>query len=157
MTVNYHKIIVPLDGSRMAECVLPHAEALALTCQVKTLELVCVVNPIEVHIRPFVPFDEKQEKEMNLAAASEAEEYLSGIKATLAAKGINTTSRVLSGATANTLADYIAQSGADLVVISTHGRSGPSRWAWGSIADRLLHATCTPIMMVRTPGCVPDI
>jgi nucleotide-binding universal stress UspA family protein len=157
MTITYQKIIVPLDGSRLAECVLPHAEALALTCRVKTLELVCVVNPVEVHIRPFVPFDESQEKEMNLAASREAEEYLNSIKTALAVKGITVTTRLLSGTTANTLADYITQSGADMVIISTHGRSGPSRWAWGSIADRLLHATCTPVMMVRAPGCVNDI
>jgi nucleotide-binding universal stress UspA family protein len=157
MAVTYQKIIVPLDGSRLAECVLPHAEALALTCQIKTLELVCVVNPIEAHIRPFVPFDESQEKEMNLAAIKEAEDYLAGVKAILAAKGITASSHILSGATASTLVDYITRSGADLVIISTHGRSGPSRWAWGSIADRLLHSTCTPVMMVRTPGCVPDI
>jgi len=157
MTITYRKIIVPLDGSKLAECVLPHAEAIALSCQVKLIELVYVVTPVEVHIRPFVPFDESQEREMNLAAVKEAADYLAGIKTTFAAKGINAISRVLSGSAASTLAYDIAQSGVDLVVICTHGRSGPSRWAWGNIADRLLHATCTPVMMVRAPGCVSGI
>jgi nucleotide-binding universal stress UspA family protein len=157
MTTMYQKIIVPLDGSRLAECVLPHVEAFALACQVKIIELVRVVNTFEVHVKSGVPINESQEKDINLASMNEAGEYLSGIQSALASKGTTVTTQVLSGVIDSTLADYIARSGADLVVISTHGRSGPSRLAWGSIADRLLHATCTPLMMVRAPGCVPGI
>ncbi len=43
----------------------------------------------------------------------------------------------------------------DLIIMATHGRSGVSRWVWGSVADRILRAACVPVLMVRAPGCVP--
>ena len=43
------------------------------------------------------------------------------------------------------------------LVIATHGRSGVSRWVWGSVADRILRSACVPVLMVRAPGCVPGI
>jgi nucleotide-binding universal stress UspA family protein len=54
-------------------------------------------------------------------------------------------------------AEYANNGGFDLVIIATHGRSGVSRWVWGSVADRLLRAVCIPILMVHAPGCVPGI
>jgi nucleotide-binding universal stress UspA family protein len=45
----------------------------------------------------------------------------------------------------------------DLIIIATHGRSGVSRWVWGSVADRILRSSCVPVLMVRAPGCVPGI
>jgi len=45
----------------------------------------------------------------------------------------------------------------DLIVIATHGRSGVSRWVWGSVADRILRSACVPVLMVRAPGCFPGI
>ena len=45
----------------------------------------------------------------------------------------------------------------DLIAISTHGRSGISRWVWGSVADRVLRSACVPVLMVRAPGCVPGV
>ena len=58
---------------------------------------------------------------------------------------------------AEDVANYASKTGADLIVIATHGRSGPSRWVWGSIADRILRSSCVPVLMVRAPGCVPGI
>jgi nucleotide-binding universal stress UspA family protein len=42
----------------------------------------------------------------------------------------------------------------DLIIIATHGRSGVSRWVWGSVAERILRSACVPVLMVRAPGCV---
>jgi nucleotide-binding universal stress UspA family protein len=78
----YKKILVPLDGSKLAECALPHAEEIAF---------------------------------------------------------------------------YAKHPGCDIIVMASHGRSGPSRWAYGSVADRVLRASCVPVLMVRAPGCVPGI
>jgi nucleotide-binding universal stress UspA family protein len=155
VAISYQKIIVPMDGSKLAECVFPHVEAIALACQVGTVELVRVVPLVELYIKGGMVFSGGEEKELNEEALREAKTYLNKVKRMLAKKGIPVTTRVLTGPTAKVLADYIDESGADLVIISTHGRSGPSRWVWGSIADRLLHSTCTPILMIRAPGCVP--
>jgi len=62
---------------------------------------------------------------------------------------------VLKGNPAESLADYASKNKVDLIVIATHGRSGVSRWVWGSVADRLLRSACVPVLMVRAPGCFP--
>jgi nucleotide-binding universal stress UspA family protein len=62
-----------------------------------------------------------------------------------------------TGNPAEMLADFAAKNQTDLILIATHGRSGPSRWVWGSVADRLLRAACVPVLMVRAPGCFPGI
>jgi len=157
MTITYRKIVVPLDGSPLAECVFPHVEAIVKACSVKSVELVSLVYPVEVHSRAGIPIDENQEKVLNDAAIRDAEDYLTKARKMLAAMGVVTSIKVLPGTNAGSLADYIEHTGTDLVVIATHGRSGPSRWAWGSFADRLLRSTCTPVMMVRAPGCVAGV
>jgi nucleotide-binding universal stress UspA family protein len=58
---------------------------------------------------------------------------------------------------AEDLADYAKKSGSDLIVVATHGRSGPSKWVWGSVAERILRSSCVPVLMVRAPGCVAGI
>ena len=55
------------------------------------------------------------------------------------------------------LADYATKNQVDLIVIATHGRSGVSKWVWGSVADRTLRSACIPVLMVRAPGCVAGI
>ena len=55
------------------------------------------------------------------------------------------------------IAEYATKNEIDLIVIATHGRSGVSRWVWGSVADRILRSACVPVMMVRAPGCVPGV
>jgi nucleotide-binding universal stress UspA family protein len=155
--IQYNKVIVTLDGSELAECVLPHVEIVSHSCRVGGFELVRVVNPIEPHVRSGVPISLDEEKDLNQENVKSAEAYLNYVKDKLEEKGITASIKVLSGPTAKTLVDYINEKGADLVIISTHGRSGPSRWLWGSIADRLLHGTCTPVLMVRAPGCVPGV
>jgi nucleotide-binding universal stress UspA family protein len=61
--------------------------------------------------------------------------------------------KVLFGSAAESLANFAEKNEVDLIVIATHGRSGISRWVWGSVADRILRAACVPVLMVRAPGC----
>jgi nucleotide-binding universal stress UspA family protein len=151
--MNYQHVIVTLDGSELAESVLPHLEAVASNCQITTVELVQAVPPLEMHYKAALPYDERQEKEFNRAAISDAENYLKQIKARLDASRMTVTTKVLSGPVADTLADYVNKSSADLLLMATHGRSGPSRWVWGSTAERLLHSSCIPVFLVRPPNC----
>jgi nucleotide-binding universal stress UspA family protein len=151
--MNYRHVIVPLDGSELAESVLPHLEALASNCQITTVELVRAVPPIELHYKAALPIDLRQEKEINQAILKEAEDYLLKVKSRLDASRMTVTIKVLSGNVGSILADYVKNSGADLLLMATHGRSGPSRWVWGSIADKLLRSACIPIFLVRPPGC----
>jgi len=88
---------------------------------------------------------------------SEAEIYLKALVQGSKFNGAEVESQVKMGHVAETLVDYATAHGVDLIVIATHGRSGASRWVWGSVADRILRASCVPVLMVRAPGCVSGV
>ncbi len=76
------------------------------------------------------------------------------VKAKLDATRMTVTTKPFPGPVTDTLANYIDKSGADLLIMATHGRSGASRWMWGSIADKLLQSQFRiPIFLVRPPSC----
>lgn len=154
----YQKIMVPLDGSKLAECVFPHVDALARGCLVKTITFVQAVEPFqypsyaeELTITP----DEIHRINSDNRVA--AETYLKKWADNFKYENVNVRWEVLTGRPADVLADYAVKNQADLILIATHGRSGVSRWVWGSIADRLLRSACVPVLMVRAPGCIPGI
>ena len=151
--MDYDKIMVPLDGSDLAECVLPHVELIASGCHSTLLELVRVVEPFNLPTRGHMALTDSDLSRIHEDARAEANHYLAAVKARLEGKGFRVTTTVLEGHTTDKLADYVRDSSANLIVISTHGRSGPSRWVWGSVADRLLRSVCVPVLMVRAPGC----
>lgn len=151
----YTKILVPLDGSELAECVLPQVEAITTGCQVSTVVFVRVAEPIDLpegETRMALP--EEQWKQLEADRILDAQNYLAQLVKRLDFKGAQLETQVLSGKAADTLADYADGNDFDLIVIATHGRSGVSRWVWGSVADRILHSACVPVLMVRAPGCV---
>ncbi len=156
----YKKILVPLDGSQLAECVLPHMETIAQGCGMPTVVLLRVVEPFYMSAArgggEYIPSAEVMEK-MQSESNKDAENYLAGAVRRLKYDGVKKTETIVSGPVAETIADYAAKNQFDLIVIATHGRSGVSRWVWGSVADKLLRSTCVPVLMVRAPGCVPGI
>lgn len=154
----YKKIVVPLDGSPLAECVLPHVEALARGCLVNEIIFLRAVEPFqyptyagEVTITP------AEVERINAGNKLEAEDYLRKLTDRFKFENIPTGWEVLLGRAAERIADYGSKNQADLVVIATHGRSGLSRWVWGSVADRILRSACVPVLMVRAPGCFPGV
>ena len=154
----YKKIVVPLDGSPLAECVLPHVEALARGCLVNEIIFLRAVEPFqyptyagEVTITP------AEVERINAGNKLEAEDYLRKLTDRFKFEKIPTGWEVLLGVAAERIADYGSKNQADLVVIATHGRSGLSRWVWGSVADRILRSACVPVLMVRAPGCFPGV
>ena len=154
----YKKIVVPLDGSPLAECVLPHVEALARGCLVNEIIFLRAVEPFqyptyagEVTITP------AEVERINAGNKLEAEDYLRKLTDRFKFEKIPTGWEVLLGVAAERIADYGSKNRADLVVIATHGRSGLSRWVWGSVADRILRSACVPVLMVRAPGCFPGV
>ena len=82
-----------------------------------------------------------------------ARSYLDQIAKRLKGKGITAQSEVLYGKVAGEIAEYANENEVDLIVLSTHGRSGISRWVWGSVTDRILRSACAPVFMVHAPGC----
>ena len=157
----YNKIMVPLDGSELAECVIPHVEAITTGCKITNVVFVRVLAPIQLPGR--LPaqgefgFQEKDRRLMEEQRKKTAEAYLEKIVQKTALEGAVLSYEVLEGAVAETLANWAEQNGVDLIIVASHGRSGVSRWMMGSVADRLLRSVCVPVMMIRAPGCVPGI
>ena len=155
--MNFGHIIVPLDGSELAECVLPYIESVISNTNVSTVELVRVVPHLEMHYKAAFPLDANQEKQMNTVAIKEAEDYLQMVKSKLDTSRMTVITKVLTGHVAETIASYIEKSSAGLLLTATHGRSGPSRWAMGSTAQKMVEISCVPVLMVRPPSCRPKI
>jgi nucleotide-binding universal stress UspA family protein len=155
----YKKIMVPLDGSSLAECVLPHVEALAKAEGVERVILVRVAEPFSLTpVRGEQGwFSEEEENKIDSRSRAVAQEYLDQLASQLNYGQVSIQKEVLFGKTAPSLAEYANKNKVDLVVIATHGRSGVSRWVMGSVADRLLRSLHTPVLMVRAPGCTPSI
>ena len=159
----YKKIMVPLDGSELAECVLPQVETFITGCQVSTLVFVRVIEPAALTYRgAYVTSKEDLEKiETNTKRDEEerksrAVEYLKGVVSRLKQDGVKYQTEVIFGKVAESLVDYVEANGVDMIIIATHGRSGVSRWVRGSIADRILRASRVPVLMVRAPGTMGE-
>lgn len=148
----YKKIMIPLDGSELAECVLPHLEGLIAACHVTNVVFVRVVGPAEVSSYGELAFSPKILEEIESARKSEAQDYLNQLVNRLKHEGTEIHSEVLVGSVADCLADYTKKNDIDLILIATHGRSGVTRWVRGSVADRILRSSNVPVLMVRAPG-----
>jgi nucleotide-binding universal stress UspA family protein len=157
----YDKIMVPLDGSELAECVLPHVQAITTGCKIAKVVFVRVIDPAKLSaLLPAQGELGSQEKHRLVEEEHRkktAEAYLKKIVQENAIENAVLSYKVLEGKVAETLADWAEKNEVDLIVIASHGRSGISRWVMGSVADRLLRSVCVPVLMIRAPGCVPGI
>lgn len=166
----FEKILAPLDGSKLAECALAYLETLSNSCGTSEVILISVTEPVEGKVRfPEAGEAFRMSDDPRLAQSGDsvrvtfgkkerpAMRYLSKIEKGLKARGIPVRSEVLVGNPAEQIVRYARESAADLIVMSSHGRSGPSRWAFGSVADKVFRASCIPVLMVRAPGCLPGI
>jgi len=149
--------MVPLDGSELAECVLPHVEAIAKGCNVGKITLIRVVTPLHLHGGVESRLSPEERRRLEADSTDIARNYLDQVVKRLTDIGIAAKSEVLYGNVIDKLVDYADRNGVDLTVIATHGRSGVSRWVWGSVADRILRSAYMPVLMVRVPGCVVGI
>ncbi len=154
----YKKVMVPLDGSKLAECVLPHVDSLVKTGQVEELVFVRIIEPVTPTMVPWEGvFAQVDLSRIDAELRGAAEAYIRTVADGMKSNGVTVRGEVLIGKPAEKLAEYANQGLFDLLIIATHGRSGISRWVWGSVADRLLRSVCVPILMVRASGCVPGI
>ncbi len=155
----YKKIMVPLDGSKLAECVLPHVESVASGCHVPVVVLIQVIAPSKVlaisEPTMVAPEDklEKLREEIEEQAIKDSREYLLDALARINLHGAEPLLESIIGKMPETLTRYAAEHSVDLIIMATHGRSGISRAIWGSVADRVLRTICVPVMLVRAPGC----
>lgn len=142
-----------MDGSELAECVLPHVKAITEGGGVREVIFVRVVEPFSLmRVRGDPVFTDEEIKQLDAKSRAAAENYLDELVSRVSYGTASIRKEAILGKTAESLADYANKNDMDLIIIATHGRSGVSRWVWGSIADRLLRSSHAPVLMVRAPG-----
>ncbi|MFN8413523.1 MAG: universal stress protein [Anaerolineales bacterium] len=141
----YKKILIPLDGSPLAEAVLPHAKALAMA---EGAELVILRVPVIPNLE-FLARDPIMAERVIEETEKEAEEYLDLEALKLKKEGNKVTSILREGPIPETILAVAEETHADVIAMSTHGRSGIQRWLMGSVADRVVHHAHIPVMLIH--------
>jgi nucleotide-binding universal stress UspA family protein len=140
---------VPLDGSEYSEYVLEQVKEMAVNCHIKEIIILYVVEPLNpaLYEVPSQIIDDAYSKGKNFGRA-----YLDRIVAKLQAEGVAAPSVRGEGKVGESILDYVGKNGVDLIAMSTHGRSGLTRWMIGSVADKIVQNSTVPVLLVRPPN-----
>jgi nucleotide-binding universal stress UspA family protein len=154
----YKKVLVPLDGSPLAECTLSHVKNLfkdGFVGEVTLLNVVKVDLPwgIMGHDRPTKPIDINAIREPLFIASRK---YLADIESQLGSEGIKVKTESLEGnRPADTITEYAQKKGMDMIIIATHGYTGLKKLMLGSVAFGVLHQSHIPVLLIRPESCRP--
>jgi nucleotide-binding universal stress UspA family protein len=163
------RIMVPLDGSKLAECALPYAGELGAKLGAEVV-LVNVTNrlkgfrvlkdPSKPIVSDTIAYGEPLEYEKDWFATEavcsteeQSQKYLKHVADDRLDKNVKVVTEIICGNPVKELTIYANTSNIDLVIMSSHGRSGPNQWARGSVAEKLAKSITVPVMMIRAPGC----
>ena len=141
----YEKILVPLDGSALAELAIRHAQAIARGTRSEILLMQAVNFPLPVVPEAVLIPDAKWLTE----AKKEAAGYLEGIAAPLREEGMRVRTLLDERPPADAILHVAAREEVDLIVMSTHGRGGLTRMLMGSVAESVFRATSRTVMLVK--------
>ena len=142
----YKKMLVALDTSEFAECVFEHVKEIATARAIPDIVLLGVIEPVRTAAMAYFGDDEVKKSE---AKAKESMlHYLSDAKEKLSLGSSNVSTVVLLGDPATEILKYVENNGVDLLVMSSHGRSGVSKWFLGSVVERVLRASVAPVFLV---------
>ncbi len=143
----YEKILAPLDGSKLAEQAIPYATELCKgATEVTLFQVVHLPLPLAApDVNMAVPLPDPE------ALKKKALDYLEKLAAPLREEGVNVKTAVVErDVVAEAIVDYAEQNDIDLIVMTTHGRSGLSRLVFGSVAESVVrHAPC-PVLLIRS-------
>ena len=149
------KILIPLDGSKTGETALPYVEGLVskLSPRVKVeLTLLQVVSFLTHYVAAGelmtpISYTEKEMEQIQ----QQARNYLNKVTEDIRSKKVSVKVRVGIGSAAEEIIKAADEISVDLIAMSTHGRSGISRWAFGSVTDHVLRGGHKPVLVVRAP------
>lgn len=152
----YEKLLVPVDGSELAECALNHAEAMIKGGYAKEAT---VLNIVKIDIPWADAYNQKFDiKQLREHAFKLAGRYLDQVEMRLADRQIRVRTEALeANRPAEAITDYARDNGMDLIVMATHGRTGMTRLMLGSVAQSVLHQSSVPVLLVRPESCYPDL
>ena len=144
----YHTILVPLDGSKRAEAILPHLEELARRYEAKVLFLQ-VIEPVPLLAGSEIAYVRQYEEEFE-EQAKQVEVYLADLKGEFRKKGIDARTLAAHGPVVEAIINTAERENADLIAIASHGRGGISRVFYGSVAAGVLHRVDRPLLLIRS-------
>jgi nucleotide-binding universal stress UspA family protein len=143
-----NSMVVPLDGSKLAESILPHVTELAkaMTLKVVLLQTFTLKQIIQTY-QDYIPdFDALQK-----SSESGASRYLEGVEQRLKKEGVNVSSLAAEGEAAETILELARGAPDSLIAMCTHGRSGIRRWMLGSTTEKIVRHADNPVLAVRAP------
>jgi nucleotide-binding universal stress UspA family protein len=140
----YQKILVPLDGSELAECALPEIKKLISEGFPREIILLSVVTLPTLSVGEGIDYPGLRKSRIE-----KFQQYLDGVRSRIAAEGITLKTEILEGEAAQAIVNYTKKNAVDLIVIATHGYSGMKRLMFGSVALRVLHDSNVPILLIR--------
>ena len=152
----YKKVLVPLDGSELAECALSHVKNLVKDGAVGEVILLNVVNvsfTIPMNVR-----DEINDIINNNAIRKDllikSRKYLEHVESRLTSDGIKVKVESMEGdRPADIISDYAQKNGVDMIIIATHGYTGLKKLMLGSVALEVLHESRIPVLLIRPESC----
>jgi nucleotide-binding universal stress UspA family protein len=143
----YHKILVPLDGSKRAEAILPHVEELARRYEAEVILLEVVELPV-LMLPDSVSLEVYQIGIDRVAEAAQA--YLTELKESLESRGITARMLIGDGPVVAAIIDAAEREEADLIALASHGRTGLPSVFYGSVAMGVLHRVDRPLLLIRS-------
>lgn len=146
----YKTILVPLDGSKRAEAIMPYVESLAKSYESEVI-LMQVVEPRPYVVQPdsIYPLFDQQDLERR---TQEAKDYLASREEKLRRKGIPCRAQVAHGPIVEEIINVAEHERADLIAMVSHGRTGLSRVFYGSVAAGVLNRVDRPLLLIRSLG-----
>jgi nucleotide-binding universal stress UspA family protein len=148
----YEKVLVPMDGSDLAECTLSHLKSLFKDGSVGEVTLLNIVT-IDI------PWWELESRHYNLDALREqvlasSRKYLADLESRLSSQGIKVkTASMEANRAADTITDYALKNGMELIIMATHGYTGFSKLMLGSVASGVLNQSSVPVLLIRPEAC----
>ena len=149
----YKKILVPLDTSSLAECTIAHVKAIARGLEVPQVVLLSVLSPVKQWWMDDGTIPDEWLRENEAKAIDYVKSYLAKMADSLKVDGITTEIIVVSGEPAEVILDYVKKKPVDLIVMSTHGRTGVTRWLLGGVAERVIRYSVVPVLVIPPAGC----
>jgi nucleotide-binding universal stress UspA family protein len=149
----FNKILVPLDGSELAERALASAFTLAAQAEGEVhLLRVCAPEKMLVPNTPvFGGYGLLWPDQALETAEEEARAYLAAIQKSKAPRPVRVRAQVFEGGVAEAIVDTAVADKMDLIVMSSHGYSGLTRWVLGSVAEKVLRSAPCPVLVIRSP------
>jgi nucleotide-binding universal stress UspA family protein len=143
----YKRILVPLDGSKRAEAILPHVENLAQRygAQVVLLQVVEVPRLIVTESMDLATY-----QDVLAQRAEDGRAYLATIQQELTRKGVQVSTIIAQAPVVNAIIDTAEEEAVDLIALASHGRTGLSRVFYGSVAAGVLHRIDRPLLLIRS-------